>query len=65
VRHRAASAPTVTLKLSDISVIYWSYLLNRIDFNPEIGHHMRSVGGIKTTNAKYLISLYFLGSGLD
>jgi len=52
-------------KVSDFSVIYWSYLLNWIDFKLEIGHDIRSVGGIKTTNAKYLILLYILGSGLD
>jgi len=52
-------------KLSEISVIYWNYLLNWIDFQSEIGHDMRFVGDIKTNNAKYLILIYFLGSGLD
>jgi len=36
-----------------------------IDFNLEIGDDMRPVGGKKTSNAKYLNLLYFLGSGLD
>ena len=49
------------MKLSDFSGIYWRELLNRIDFKGEIGHHMRPIGGIKTTNAKYLILLYFFG----
>jgi len=53
------------LKLTGISVIYWNYLLNWIDFQPEIGDHMRFIGGIRITKAKYLILLYFLGNGLD
>lgn len=48
-------------KLSDISVIYWNYLLNWIDFQIEIGHDRRFVGGIRITKAKYLILLNFLG----
>jgi hypothetical protein len=53
------------LKLAEISVIYWNYLLNWIDFQSEIGDHMRLIGGIRTTKAKHLILLYFLGSSLD
>jgi len=49
------------VKLSDFSGIYWSYLLNWIDFNLEIGDDRRLVGGIKTSNAKYLNLLYFFG----
>ena len=52
-------------KLAEISVIYWNYLLNWIDFQLEIGDHVRFIGGIRTTKTKYLILLYFLGSGLD
>ena len=52
-------------KLSDFSVIYWGYLLNRIDFRVEIGHHAEAIGEIIIRQAKYLISLYILGSSLD
>jgi hypothetical protein len=41
-------------KLSEFSVIYWSYLLNWIDFKGEIGDHARLIGGIATKQAKYL-----------
>jgi hypothetical protein len=51
----------MTGKPFEISVIYWDYLLNWIDFQQEIVHDMRSVGGIKTTKAKYLILLYIFG----
>ncbi len=53
------------LKLAEISVIYWDYLLNWIDFQPEIGDDTPLIGRIKTTKAKYLILFYFLGSSLD
>ena len=52
-------------KLSEISAIYWNYLLNWIDFQFEIGHDMGFVDDIRTNKAKYLILIYFLGSGLD
>jgi hypothetical protein len=52
-------------KLSEISVVYWDYLLNWIDFQFEIGDDTWQIGGIRTTKAKYLISLYFWESGLD
>ena len=53
-------------KLIEFSRIYWSNLVNRIDFPVEISHYCGSVGGIKTTKAKYLILLNFLGKmGLD
>jgi len=55
----------VEVKLSDFSGIYWSYLLNCIDFGQEISDHTGSLVSIKTRQAKYLISLNFLGSGLD
>jgi len=49
-----------------ISVVYWNILLNWIDFQVEIGHYWRLVGGTKTTKANYLFLLnYFLGIGLD
>jgi UDP-3-O-[3-hydroxymyristoyl] N-acetylglucosamine deacetylase len=47
------------LKLAEISVIYWDYLLNWIDFQPEIGDDTALIGRIKTTKAKYLILFYF------
>ena len=53
------------LKLAEFSVIYWDYLLNWIDFQLEIGDHARFLGGIRTTKAKYLILLFFLGNSLD
>ncbi len=53
------------LKLAEISVIYWDYLLNWIDFQPEIGDDARFIGGIRTTKAKCLVLLYFLGNSLD
>ena len=49
------------LKLAEISVIYWNYLLNWIDFQPEIGDDTWCIGRIKITKAKYLISFIFLG----
>jgi hypothetical protein len=52
-------------KLAEISVIYWDYLLNWIDFQPEIGDDTRFIGGIKTTKAKYLILFNFWENGLD
>ena len=52
-------------KLSEISVVYWDYLLNWIDFQFEIGDDIRLIGGIRTTKAKYLILLYFWESGFD
>jgi len=55
----------VKWKPSEISAIYWNYLLNWIDFQFEIGHDMRLVGTKKTNKAKYLNLIYFLGSGLD
>ncbi len=48
-------------KLPEISVVYWNYLLNWIDFQFEIGHHMRLLGGIITTRARYLILLHIFG----
>ena len=48
-------------KVSGISGIYWNILLNWIDFQAEIGHYWRLVGGIKTTKANYLILLIFFG----
>jgi len=47
------------LKLAEISVIYWDYLLNWIDFQHEIGDDTPLIGRIKTTKAKYLILLFF------
>jgi hypothetical protein len=52
-------------KVSEISAIYWNYLLKWIDFQSEIGHDTRFVGDKKTNKAKYLFLIYFLGSGLD
>ena len=48
-------------KLCGFSVIYWSNLLNWIDFKGEIGDHTRSIGGTISSTAKYLILLYFFG----
>jgi len=48
-------------KLSENSVVYWDFLLNWIDFPFEIGDDTGLIGGIRTTKAKYLILLYFLG----
>ena len=53
------------LELAEISVIYWDYLLNWIDFQPEIGDYTRYIGGIRTTKAKCLILYYLLGNSLD
>lgn len=52
-------------KVSGISGIYWNILLNWIDFQAEIGHHWRLVGGTIITRANYLILLIFLGCGFD
>jgi hypothetical protein len=49
------------LKLAEISVIYWNYLLNWIDFQPGIGDHVRFIGGIRTTKAKHPVLLYIFG----
>ena len=48
-------------KVSENSGVYWNVLLNWIDFQAEISHYWRLVGGIKTTKANHLILLIFIG----
>ena len=50
----ALVATATDTKLSEFSGIYWSYLLNWIDFKGEIGDHAVLIGGITTKQAKYL-----------
>jgi len=45
----------------EFSVIYWSYLLNWIDFQLQIGHDYAPKGGITTRCAKHLNLIHFFG----
>ena len=48
-------------KLSEFSVIYWSYILIWIDFKGEIGDHVELIGGLIKRQAKYLDSFNIFG----
>ncbi|HUV21380.1 MAG TPA: hypothetical protein VMZ32_06320 [Gammaproteobacteria bacterium] len=50
----AREATAINAKLCDFSVIYWSYLLNWIDFKGEIGDYVGLIGCLTTRQAMYL-----------
>ncbi|MCG6890824.1 MAG: hypothetical protein LJE92_14665 [Gammaproteobacteria bacterium] len=50
----AREATAINTKLCEFSVIYWSYLLNWIDFKGEIGDYVGLIGSLTTRKAKYL-----------